>query len=129
MTMQPDIGIGINANSQNKTEARAFLDFVASKDFAEMLANNIPGLFPMTDEPTTLTDDIARAFVSWRDICKSTIRLSSQTLNRGIPQLENELWRVSAQVLDGALSPEEAAKQLQSGLAEWYPPQKPPPQN
>lgn len=127
VTMQPDIGIGINANSPNKFEARAFLDFVASKDFAELLANNVPGLFPMTDEPTTLTDDVARAFVSWRDVCKTTIRLSSQTLNRGTPQLENELWRTSAQVLEGALSPEDAAKQLQDALAGWYPPQKPAP--
>lgn len=124
VTMQPDIGIGINAASANRSDARAFLDFVASKDFAELLANNVPGLFPMTDEPTTLTDDIARAFVSWRDVCKTTIRLSSQTLNRGTPQLENELWRVSAQVLEGALTPEDAATQLQKGLAEWYPPQK-----
>jgi raffinose/stachyose/melibiose transport system substrate-binding protein len=124
VTMQPDIGIGINAATANKTEARAFLDFAASKEFAELLANNVPGLFPMTDEPTNLTDDIARAFVSWRDVCKTTIRLSSQTLNRGTPQLENELWRVSAQVLDGAMTPEDAAKQLQDGLAQWYPPQK-----
>lgn len=124
VTMQPDIGIGINMASANISDARQFLDFVASKDFAELLANNVPGLFPMTDEPTTLTDEIARAFVSWRDVCKTTIRLSSQTLNRGTPQLENELWRVSAQVLEGALTPEDAAKQLQNGLADWYPPQK-----
>lgn len=126
VTMQPDIGLGINANSKNISEAKLFLNFVASKDFAELFANHIPGLFPMTDEPTTLNDDVARAFVSWRDICKTTIRLSSQTLNRGTPPLENELWRVSAQVLNGSLSPEDAVKQLQDGLASWYPPQKPP---
>lgn len=127
VTMQPDIGIGINAASANKTEARSFLDFVASKEFAELLANHVPGLFPMTDEPTNLTDDIARAFVSWRDVCKTTVRFASQTLNRGTPPLENELWRVSAQVLEGSLSPEDAAKQLQDGLSQWYPPQKPQP--
>lgn len=125
VTMQPDIGIGINTASTNKAEARLFLDFVASREFAELLANNVPGLFPMTDEPTTLTDDVARAFVSWRDVCKTTIRFASQTINRGTPPLENEIWRVSAQVLEGTLTPEDAAKQLQNGLAQWYPPQKP----
>lgn len=124
VTMQPDIGIGINAASTKTGDARAFLDFVASKEFAELLANNVPGLFPMTDEPTNLTDDIARAFVSWRDVCKTTIRFASLSLNRGTPPLENEMWRVSAQVLEGALTPEDAAKQLQNGLAQWYPPQK-----
>jgi raffinose/stachyose/melibiose transport system substrate-binding protein len=125
VTMQPDIGIGINSASPNKVEARAFLEFAASKDFAELLANHVPGLFPMTEQPTTLNDDIARAFVSWRDICKSTIRLASQKLNGGTPPFENELWRTSAQVLEGALSPADAAKQLQSNLSAWYPPQKP----
>lgn len=124
ITIQPDIGLGINAASPNKADARIFLDWVATKDFAELMANHLPGLFPMTDEPTELNDDVARAFVSWRDVCKPTIRLASQILNRGTPSFENELWRTSAQVLEGALSPEDAVKQLQTGLAEWYPPQK-----
>jgi raffinose/stachyose/melibiose transport system substrate-binding protein len=60
-------------------------------------------------------------------VCKTTVRFASQTLNRGTPPLENEMWRVSAQVIEGVLSPEDAAKHLQDGLADWYPPQKPQP--
>ena len=47
--------------------------------------------------------------IGWRKDCKSTIRNSYQILSRGTPNLENELWNVSAQVINGALTPEAAA--------------------
>ncbi|NOX63314.1 MAG: sugar ABC transporter substrate-binding protein, partial [Chloroflexi bacterium] len=40
----------------------------------------------------------------------------------GEPNLENELWRVSAQVINHDITPEEAAQQIEEGLAKWYPP-------
>ena len=40
------------------------------------------------------------------------------------PNLENELWNVSAQVLNGTMKPEEAAKKVEDGLASWYEPHK-----
>ena len=48
--------------------------------------------------------------------CKSTIRNSYQILSRGTPNLENQLWNVSAQVMNGTMTPEAAGKQLQNGL-------------
>ncbi|MFQ5434966.1 MAG: ABC transporter substrate-binding protein [Anaerolineae bacterium] len=50
------------------------------------------------------------------------MRNSYQILSRGEPNLENELWRVSAQVINGDITPEEAAQQLQEGLESWYAP-------
>jgi raffinose/stachyose/melibiose transport system substrate-binding protein len=71
----------------------------------------------------TLKDPLAQTFLSWRGLCKSTIRNSYQILSRGQPNLEDELWRVSAGVLSGKLTPEDAAAQIQSGLEKWYKPQ------
>jgi len=56
--------------------------------------------------------------------CKSTIRDSYQILSRGTPNMENELWTVSANVINGTQTPEDAAKQIQDGLAKWYVPQQ-----
>ena len=53
----------------------------------------------------TIKDDLAATMVGWRKDCKSTIRNSYQILNRGTPNLENELWNVSAQVINGTLTP------------------------
>ncbi|MFZ2616546.1 MAG: sugar ABC transporter substrate-binding protein, partial [Anaerolineae bacterium] len=50
------------------------------------------------------------------------IRNSYQILSRGEPNLENELWNVSAQVIAGTLTPDAAAKRIQDGLEKWYKP-------
>ena len=62
--------------------------------------------------------------MSWRGNCKSTIRNSYQILSRGTPNLENELWNVTAQVMNGTMKPEDAADQIQKGLDAWYKPAK-----
>jgi raffinose/stachyose/melibiose transport system substrate-binding protein len=117
-----DIGIGMNAKTPNAEDARKFLDWVGSEEFANIFANSLPGFFPLSSAPVTISDDVAQSFVGWRKDCKSTIRNSYQILSRGTPNLENELWNVSAQVLNGTMTPEAAGAQLEDGLKKWYAP-------
>jgi raffinose/stachyose/melibiose transport system substrate-binding protein len=117
-----DIGIGLNAKSANAEEAKTFLDWVGSEEFANIFANSLPGFFPLSNAKVTLSDDVAQEFVNWRGECKSTIRNSYQILSRGTPNLENELWNVSAQVLNGTMTPDAGAAQLEDGLKKWYAP-------
>ena len=119
-----DIAIGLNSASKNKDDAKKFLDWVASPEFAGLYANALPGFFPLSSEPVKIEDDVAATMVGWRKDCKSTIRNSYQILSRGTPNLENELWNVSAQVINGAMTPDAAGKQLQDGLDKWYKPAK-----
>ena len=63
-----------------------------------------------------IKDPLAAEMVGWRKECKSTIRNSYQILNRGTPNLENDLWNISAQVINGALTPEAAGKQAQADV-------------
>jgi raffinose/stachyose/melibiose transport system substrate-binding protein len=119
-----DIALGINAKSKNVEAAKTFLTWVASPEFAEIYANALPGFFPLSNAKVTLKDPVAAKFASWRGTCESSIRNSYQILNRGMPNLENELWNVSAQVLNGSLKPEDAAKKVEDGLASWYAPHK-----
>ena len=118
-----DIGIGLNAASPNAEAARTFLSWVASEEFASLYANALPGFFPLSSAPVTLEDPLAQEFVSWRETCNSTIRSTYQILSRGTPNLENETWNASAQVIKGAETPEAAGARLQEGLASWYGPQ------
>ncbi len=117
-----DIALGLNAGSENQEAGRLFLNWVASAEFAEIYANSLPGFFPLADVDVSLEDPIAQEFVDWRGECESTIRNSYQILSRGEPNLENELWRVSAQVINGDIAPEDAAQQIQDGLESWYTP-------
>ena len=117
-----DIAIGMNAKTPHPEEAKTFLSWVASDEFAKLYANALPGFFPLSNAKVTLDDPLANEFLSWRQECKSTIRNSYQILSRGEPNLENELWRVSAGVMNGSITPEQAGEEIQSGLDQWYKP-------
>jgi raffinose/stachyose/melibiose transport system substrate-binding protein len=119
-----DIGIGINASSKNKAAARELLNWMASQEFAELFANAVPGFFPLSNHKISIKDPVAQEFISWRDDCESTIRNSYQILSRGTPNLENQLWNVSAQVINGTMTPKAAAEETQKGLEQWYAPQQ-----
>ena len=117
-----DIALGLNAASAHPAEAKEFLDWVASDEFASLYSNALPGFYSLSNNPVTIADPVAQEAVDLRQTCGSTIRNSYQILSRGTPNLENELWAVSAAVINGTLSPEDGAKRLQDGLDSWYTP-------
>ncbi|CAI9406136.1 Multiple sugar-binding protein [Pleomorphomonas sp. T1.2MG-36] len=119
-----DIAMGLNAASAHKEEAKVFLEWVASPEFASIYANALPGFFSLNSTAVEMSDPLAKEFVSWRETCKPTIRSTYQILSRGTPNLENETWAESANVINGTDTPEVAAKKLQDGLDSWYKPAK-----
>nr|WP_287413200.1 ABC transporter substrate-binding protein [Pseudodesulfovibrio sp.] len=119
-----DIALGLNAASPNKEAARLFLEWLSTPEFAELYANSLPGFFPLSNHKVSLKDPVAQEFINWRNTHESTIRNSYQILSRGNPNLENQLWNVSSQVINGTMTPEDAAKETQAGLEKWYKPQQ-----
>ncbi|MEO1224024.1 MAG: ABC transporter substrate-binding protein [Pseudomonadota bacterium] len=119
-----DIALGMNAATEHPDEARVFLEWVGSPEFAELYSNSLPGFFSLSNHAISLEDPLAQEFISWREQCEETIRSGHQILSRGTPNLWNEMWGVSANVINGTMTPEEAATQLQDGLASWYEPQQ-----
>ncbi len=119
-----DIAMGVNADSPNQEAALVFLEWLTTPEFAELYSNALPGFFSLSNHEVTLQDPLAQEFVSWRGECESTIRSSYQILSRGEPNNENDLWNASAQILNTTQTPQEAADQVQQGLASWYEPQQ-----
>ena len=119
-----DIALGMNAATKHPEEARKFLEWVGSSEFAALYANALPGFFSLNSAPVEMEDPLAKEFVGWRETCEPTIRSTYQILSRGTPNLENETWTASANVITGAETPEAAAERLQQGLASWYAPQQ-----
>ena len=119
-----DIALGMNPATGNSEAAKTFLSWVATADFASMYANALPGFFSLSNHSVTMDDPLAQEFLSWRGECESTIRNSYQILSRGEPNLENELWAVSATVVNATATPEAGTAILQEGLEAWYPPQQ-----
>lgn len=118
-----DIAVGLNANSENAEAGLIFLEWMTTPEFAELYTNQLPGFFPLANHEINVEDPLAQEFISWRGDCESTIRNSYQILSRGEPNLENELWRVNALLLNGEVDAAEAGTILQDGLALWYEPQ------
>jgi len=95
---------------------------MTSEEFGEMYSNQLPGFFTLGDFSVELEDPRAQEFLDWRQECNSTIRNSYAIINRCEPNLENELWRISALVMNGEITPEEAGQEIQAGLDNWYTP-------
>ncbi len=119
-----DIAMGLNPASPNVEAAKTFLTWMGSKEFAELYSNALPGFFSLASHEITLDDPLANEFISWRKDCDSTIRSAAQILSRGTPNMWSEMWGVSANVMNGKQTPQEAAAQLQTGLEAWYAPQQ-----
>jgi raffinose/stachyose/melibiose transport system substrate-binding protein len=120
----PDIALGLNAASKNKEAARTFLAWVATDEFAQLYANALPGFFPLGNGSYTLNDPVAQEFVKWRKDGPTSFRCSYQILSRNAnPNNENDLWNACAQVLNGTMTPQQAADFVQKDLASWYKPQ------
>jgi raffinose/stachyose/melibiose transport system substrate-binding protein len=121
-----DIAIGMNAaiSDEKRAAAETFLSWVASSEFATLYSNALPGFFSLSDAEITLEDPLAQEIVSWRGECESTIRSSYQILDRSsdFPH-ETGLWNVSARLLNGEITAQEAADTIQNDLAQWYEPQ------
>ncbi|EAB6718410.1 sugar ABC transporter substrate-binding protein, partial [Salmonella enterica subsp. enterica] len=112
------------AKSKNPEAAKKFLSWVASQEFATIYANALPGFFSLNKNEVKMENPLAQEFVSWRAKCQPTIRSTYQILSRGTPNLENETWVESANVINGTDTPEVAGEKLQKGLDSWYKPAK-----
>ncbi len=113
-----DIGMGVNPKSKNKADAGKFLDWLASKEFADLYTNKVTGFFSLSSHVIEVKDPVAKQMVDWRKRCSSTIRLNAQIMNRGTPSMENELWNVNSQVMNGKMTPKDAAARIQGDLAK-----------
>lgn len=111
-----DIGMGINPATENSADAEAFLNWLSSKEFAELYTNKVTGFFSLSNHTVEVSDPVAAEMIGWRSQCESTIRLNAQILNRGRNDLETTFWNAGQSVINGTASPADAAAKIQSLL-------------
>ncbi|MCK5200004.1 MAG: carbohydrate ABC transporter substrate-binding protein, partial [Spirochaetales bacterium] len=61
-----DIALGLNAATTHPVEAKIFLEWMTTKEFAELYSNSLPGFFSLSDYPLSLDDPLANEFIGWR---------------------------------------------------------------
>ena len=114
VSAHPDMAMGINRYSPRKEQALVFLRWLASAEFIQLLNTVMAGFYPLAPHAVPITDPVASDMQSWGQRCKSTIRLNAHWMNRYFPPLEEELWNVNVNVINGTMSPSEAASRIQN---------------
>jgi raffinose/stachyose/melibiose transport system substrate-binding protein len=122
VTFQLDAGMGLNAASNHKEEAMLFLEWVTTPEFGEMLGNELPGFFPMHTQAPELDNPQANTFLELSSAYETDIRFTWEDLMEGLPSAYTLIEDGTMAVVSGELTPQQAADQLQTGLAEWFEP-------
>lgn len=119
VTFHLDAGIGINAASEHKEEAKILLEWMAGQTFAKMLADELPGFFPIHLEAPAVANDYANQFLALNEGRGTDVRWAWDGLLDGTPDGYTLMQDGAIAVIKGDKTPQEAADDLQNGLAQW----------
>ncbi len=125
-TFHVDAAIGMNPATKYPEAAKTFLEWLLTKDFNDAFANNVPGFFPMSNTPTTLTDPIAATILGFNSASKGTDFRFTWDKIMSPPSGQQSAYNVALAgqdaILKGQMTPQQAADSLQAALAAWYGP-------
>ncbi len=122
VTFHMDAGMGLNAASPHKEEARLFLEWMTTPEFGALLGNLLPGFFPIMTQAPTLENEHAAAFMALNEGRGLDVRWAWEGLLDGSPDGYTLMQNGALAVIAGEMTPQEAADALQAGLAEWFEP-------
>ena len=122
VTFHLDVGIGLNAASSHKEEAKVFLTWMTQPAFGALLGNEMPGFFPMHRNPPALENAHANAFLELNQGRQTDIRFVWEALREGSPSAYTLIQSGTLGILRGEQTPREAADALQAGLVTWFEP-------
>ena len=117
------MGMALNAASKHPEEAKIFLNWIGSANFAEIFNANLPGFFALSNHVVEIDDPISEEFLKWRQEYEGTFRITYKTISSSeVFNTDTELNRVATLVMNGVMTPVEACEHLEEGLASWYEP-------
>jgi raffinose/stachyose/melibiose transport system substrate-binding protein len=122
VTFHLDAGMGVNAASEHKEEAKLFLEWMTGEEFAAMMANEMPGFFPIRTEAPAVENPVANAFLAFNEGAGLDVRWAWEKLLDGQPDGYTLMQDNAIAVLNGDKTAQEAADALQEGLATWFEP-------
>lgn len=122
LTFHLDAGMGLNAASRYKNEARLFLSWMTTPEFATLLGNELPGFFPMHTQVPALVNPHARTFLALNQGRETDVRFTWEKISDGKPDAYTLIMDGSVAISRGEMTPQQAANTLQAGLEQWFPP-------
>lgn len=122
VTFHMDAGMGLNAASENQEAAKVFLEWLTTDSAAEVIGNELPGFFPTHINAPELTNEYAAEFLALNEGRGVDVRWAWDGLLEGQPDGYSLMQAGAVGIVNGDLTPEQAADDLQNGLAEWFEP-------
>ncbi|MGL1891543.1 MAG: ABC transporter substrate-binding protein [Spirochaetaceae bacterium] len=125
VTFHADAGMAMNAATENPEEVKTLLTWFGSKEGASALAKYLPtGFFPMSENSVIIEDSHANEFLNLNSGRGTDVRWAWPELLGGEPSGYTLMQEGSIGVINGFVTPQEAADNFKNGLAEWYAPAK-----
>ena len=120
---QPDIGIGINKDSPHVEEARAFIEWLMTKQAVDITAKNLVGFYPLNNiKPSGAASENDQKFLDLVQQYPGDIRWMFVEISNQVPRADKIIIANLYDIVANDLKPEDAANRLQAGLGEWYEP-------
>lgn len=122
VTFHPDAGVGLNKASKNKEAGYTFLKWLTTVEAAQILADEIPGFYPLNKNSILIKDKYANDFYAISEGKDVDARFVWPELQAGEPDGYLLTQTAALAVVKGSMTPQEAADYLQKGLENWYEP-------
>ena len=122
VTFHPDAGVGLNATSKYKEAGYTFLKWLTTVEAAQILADEIPGFYPLNKNSIQIKDKYANEFYALGEGKDVDARFVWPVLQAGDPDGYLLTQTAALAVVKGSMTPQEAADYLQAGLENWFAP-------
>lgn len=122
VTFHPDAGLGLNSASPHKEAGLTFLSWLTTVEAAQILADEIPGFYPLNETSITLQDKHANDFYALHEGKDVDARFVWPELQSGDPDGYLLTQTAALAVVKGSMTPQQAADYLQEGLETWFTP-------
>jgi branched-chain amino acid transport system substrate-binding protein len=122
VSAEPSIGIGLNRASLHQAAAKVFLQWLSSPEAAEQFATKLPGFLPLNQQPVQIKSKHAQQFLTLTQKYKTDLGWGTEMTENGVLSGYSLLAGAAKQVLNGRMTPIEAADYIQEGLAQWFEP-------
>lgn len=116
-----DGAFAINSKTESKSAAIKFLNFLASKDFAQAMVDEIA--FIPTAPYVSITDPVVKNINKWRTSL-GTPFMNVVGFRYENPTSSSILQPGFQKLITGGTTPEQLAKDVQTAVSSWYAPQK-----
>lgn len=122
VTFHPDAGIGLNSASKFKEAGYTFLTWLTTVEAAQILADEIPGFYPLNKNSIQIKNKYANDFYALSEGKDVDARFVWPELQSGEPDGYLLTQTAALAVVKGSMTPKEAADYLQTGLENWFAP-------